>query len=304
MFNIIGKRKYWFSLSAILVIVSLFSIALWGLNLGIDFTGGALLEIKISGTDIPVEQIQATLDEQGILSSAIQPTDDGVWLIRTENINEEVHQSILNGLQQVVIASSANGEGIVTELRFESIGPTIGKELKGKAITSIIVVLIAIVIYIALAFRKVSFPVESWKYGLSAIIALAHDILITLGLFSVLGHFLNYQVDSLIITALLTIMGFSVHDTIVTFDRTRENLFKTHNLTFAEVVNNSINETIIRSLNTSLTTLLILLSVYLFGGASISQFILALLFGIIIGTYSSIFLASPLLMVWYKMKKG
>ncbi|HLD27489.1 MAG TPA: protein translocase subunit SecF, partial [Patescibacteria group bacterium] len=190
-----------------------------------------------------------------------------------------------------------------TELRFDSIGPTIGNELKRKSFYAIIVVLLAIILYIAYAFRKVSKPVESYKYGAAAIIALIHDLLIIIGVFAVLGHFLNVQIDSYFVTALLTILGFSVHDTIVTFDRTRENLKRHQDKTFEEVVNLSVNETIIRSLNTSLTTVFVLLAIFLFGGETIRYFVLALALGLIVGTYSSIFLASPLLMIWYRLKK-
>ncbi len=299
MFNIIGKRKYWFSFSIALAVLSIVAVSVWGLNYGIDFTGGSIMEVKINDATIINSDVDQILSDLEIAESVVQPADNNTLLIRTNHLDETQHQNILDALN----AKVSEQEGSIEELRYDSIGPTIGQELKGKALTSIFVVMLAIVIYIAWAFKKVSFPVASWKYGLSAIIALAHDVFITVGLFSVLGHFLGYQVDTLFVTALLTIMGFSVHDTIVTFDRTRENLFTSHDITFAEVVNKSINETIVRSLNTSLTTLLVLLSVYMFGGASIQQFILTMIFGIIIGTYSSIFIASPLLLVWYKMKK-
>ena len=299
MFNIIKKRKYWFALSTALVVLSAISVGVFGLNYGIDFTGGSIMEIQLVDAELTNAGVEQILVDLELTESVIQPTDDNILLIRTKHLNETQHEQIFAGLSEKV----SEQEGSIEELRYDSIGPTIGKELKSKAVTSIFVVLLAIVVYIAWAFRKVSFPVASWKYGLSAIIALAHDVFVTVGLFSLLGYFFNFQVDTLFVTALLTIMGFSVHDTIVTFDRTRENLFNASDLTFAEVVNKSINETVVRSLNTSLTTLLVLVSVYLFGGASIQQFILTMIFGIIIGTYSSIFIASPLLMVWYKLRK-
>jgi len=299
MFNIINTRKYWFSLSGLLVVLSVISLIVFGLNYGIDFTGGSIMELKLTNVNLENAVVEQVITDLGIEESVVQPAGDNTLLVRTSHLTEDQHGQILSSLADKVTEQ----EGSIEELRYDSIGPTIGQELKGKAMTSIFVVLLAIVAYIAFAFKKVSFPVASWKYGLAAIIALAHDVFITVGLFSVLGHYFNYQVDTLFVTALLTIMGFSVHDTIVTFDRTRENLFHSHDITFGEVVNKSINETIVRSLNTSLTTLLVLVSVYLFGGASIQQFILTMIFGIIIGTYSSIFIASPLLMVWYKMKK-
>ena len=174
--------------------------------------------------------------------------------------------------------------------------------MKSKAVKSIIIVLLFIVFYIAYAFRKISKPVASWKYGISAIVALTHDILIITGVFAVLGHFMRVEVDSLFVTALLTILGFSIHDTIVTFDRTRENLFKNDDKPFEEIVNISVNQTIVRSLNTSVTTLFVLLAIYIFGGESIKNFVLALILGVIIGTYSSIFVASPLLVIWNRKK--
>ncbi len=191
------------------------------------------------------------------------------------------------------------GEQVIQEMRFESIGPVIGEELKQKAIRAIIAVLVAIILYIAWAFRKVSEPVSSWKYGVTAIIALAHDVIIPTGIFVVLGQILGIELDILFVTALLTILGFSVNDTIVVFDRTRENLARDHHQhDFEFIVNKSVNETIRRSIITSVTTFVVLLAIYLFGGESIKYFVLALMVGVVVGTYSSIFLASPLLVVW------
>ena len=188
------------------------------------------------------------------------------------------------------------------ELRFDSVGPTIGRELKSRSLTAIVIVLLAIVLYIAWAFRKVSKPVASWKYGMAANIALFHDVLITLGVFSVLGHFYGVEINSSFVAAILTVLGYSVNDTIVVFDRIRENLPKSDK-DFEGTVNDSVNQTITRSINTSLTTLLVLLAILFFGGATIRSFVLALSIGVFIGTYSSIFLASPVLVVWEKMKK-
>ncbi len=197
------------------------------------------------------------------------------------------------------------GQEVVSELRFESIGPTIGQELKNKAITAILAVLVAIVLYIAWAFRKVSEPVSSWKYGIIAIVALAHDVIIPTGIFAVLGRIYGIEIDILFVTALLTILGYSVNDTIVVFDKTRENLARDHRKhNFDWIVDKSINETLRRSLFTSLTTFLVLLAIYLFGGDSIKNFVLTLMIGIIAGTYSSIFLASPLLVAWERLSKN
>lgn len=300
MYNIIAKKKIWFGFSGLMVLISVVALFVWGLRLGIDFTGGSLLEVSYSEKRPTITQVEESLVDLNLQSLKIQPSDELDFLIRFEDIEEETHQQILENLRSIEIDGVENNE--LTENRFEAIGPVIGSELKTKAIESIIIVLLFIILYIAYAFRKISKPVASWKYGLSAIIALAHDILIITGVFSILGYLLNIEVDVLFVTALLTILGFSVHDTIVTFDRTRENLYKNQDKTFDEIVNISVNQTIVRSINTSVTTLFVLLAIYFFGGESIQNFVLALILGVIIGTYSSIFLASPLLTVWNREK--
>jgi preprotein translocase subunit SecF len=189
--------------------------------------------------------------------------------------------------------------GAVTEQQFTSIGPVIGKELRSQAFVQLILVSLGIILYIAYAFRKVSKPVSSWRFGIAAIIALLHDLFIVLGAFSILGHFRGIEVDSLFVTAMLTVLGFSVHDTIVVFDRIRENLRIRAGQSLSEIINNSINQTLVRSINTSLTVVFVLLSLFLFGGETIHYFVLALLIGIVAGTYSSIFIASPILLVWH-----
>ncbi len=347
-----------------MMLVSILALVFWGLKLGIDFTGGSLIELDFKNNRPANQEVQEQLADLNLSTLHIQPTGANGLLIRTVSLSEDSHQEILTKINQLFKDSdetSADSEagqqtnditkegeietaivpasvlGIVgegtenlnvevtgqnvgdliiqpanaelnktdnfTELRFDSIGPTIGKELQHKAFYAIIIVLLAIIAYIAYAFRKVSQPVESWKFGLSAIIALAHDILIITGIYAILGHFLNFQADALFVTALLTILGFSVHDSIVTFDRVRENLYRHQDETFETVVNRSVNETIVRSLNTSITTLFVLLAIYLFGGQTIKNFVLALMMGVVIGTYSSIFVANPLLVVWYKLKK-
>lgn len=274
--------------------VSIIVLSVWGLRLGIDFSGGSLLEISYS-TDRPdLNTMEQSLTEFELESLKIQPAGEHEYILRFEEIDEDTHQNILSKLQ--------TEDNQLNENRFEAIGPSIGNELKTKAIQSIIIVLLFIVIYIAYAFRKVSKPVASWKYGISAIIALVHDILIITGIFAVLGYFFRVEVDSLFVTALLTILGFSIHDTIVTFDRTRENLIKNKDESFDDIINISVNQTIVRSLNTSITTLFVLLAIYIFGGETIKNFVLALILGVIIGTYSSIFIASPLLSMWHKKK--
>jgi len=248
-------------------------------------------------------------------------------ILRFRDVDEKTHQSVLNTLEEafktelpavnesigVSIDGTENtddavtielaGDKTVAEERFESIGPTIGEEIKEKAWIAIIFTVFAIILYISYVFRKVSKPVASWKYGIGAILALVHDIVIVTGLFSILGHFYGMEVNSLFITALLTILGFSVNDTIVTFDRTRENLGKHYTGDFETIVNDSVNQTLTRSINTSFTTLIILFALFFFGGATISNFVLALIVGVFVGTYSSIFVASPILVSWYTLSK-
>lgn len=300
MYNIIGKKNIWFVLSGLMITLSIVFLSIWGLNLGIDFTGGSILQVSYSTERPSLDQVNTALGDLSLGSLRVQPSGDKNYILRFEEIEEDTHQDILNRLKGIQIEGVEDNQ--LSESSFEAIGPVIGNELKSKAIEAIIIVLIFIILYIAYAFRKVSKPVASWKYGLSAIIALAHDILIITGVFSALGYFLNVEVDILFVTALLTILGFSVHDTIVTFDRIRENLFKNQDKSFKEIVNISVNQTIVRSVNTSLTTLLVLLAIYFFGGDSIKYFVLALMLGLIVGTYSSIFIASPLLVLLRKKK--
>lgn len=300
MYNIIGRRKFWLWFSGILMAGAFVCLSIWGLKPGIDFTGGSLLDIGFSVQRPGSDKVAGALEELKLSDLKLQPIGEKGFLIRFQNTDEPTHQAVLEKLKSIQLEGVS--DNVMTENRFDAIGPVIGKELRDKAIQGIILVLICIVLYIAWAFRKVSRPVASWKYGVAAIIALIHDIVIVTGIFSALGHFFGMEVDALFVTALLTILGFSVHDTIVTFDRTRENLNKRSDLKFEEVLNLSINETIVRSMNTSIVTLLALLAVYLFGGASIKNFTLALLFGIVFGTYSSIFVASPIVLMWNRQK--
>lgn len=287
--QIIHNRKIWFFISGALVLASIVAFILWRLNLGIDFTGGTILELEYNQSRPTLEEIKKKLDPLALENLSFQPIGDKGVIFRLKDINEEKHQEFLKAL------------GDVTEKRFNSIGPTIGKELRQRSIIAIVLVLVMIIIYIAYAFRKVSRPVASWKYGVVAILALIHDITIPAGLFVVLGKFKGVEIDILFVTALLTILGFSVHDTIVVFDRVRENLKRLGSENFEDIVEKSVKETISRSINTSFTVVLTLLAIIFFGGESIRYFVLALLVGIIAGTYSSIFIASPLLVMWQKM---
>lgn len=297
--KLIQHRNYFFIFSIILVGLSLAFLAMWGLKPGLDFTGGSLLEVSYAGArpdNQTIENKLAPIVEKVI----VEPTRETGVILKMKSMDEPTHQKVVSALNEL---SSAGNQEVITEKRFESIGPTISAELKQKSFLAVIFVMLAIVIYIAFAFRKVSRPVSSWKYGICAVIALLHDVAIPVGVFAALGHFKGVEVDTMFVTALLTVLGFSVHDTIVVFDRIRENLLKFPRETFEEVANRSVNQTIVRSINTSLTVLLVLLATFFFGGESVRYFILTLIIGVVFGTYSSIFIASPLVVVWHKLEQ-
>lgn len=265
MFNIIKHRKIYYIFSGILIILSAVSLVIYGLNFGIEFKGGSLMEITGEIKNLPDD-----------LNINVQKTEKGA-ILRFPEVDEQTHQRILEGIE---------GE----EVRFEAIGSVIGQELKIKTLWAIGTVLVAIILYIAWSFRRLN---KSWQYGLLAVVALGHDVLIALGVFS----FLKIEIGLAFVAALLTILGYSVNDTIVVFDRTRENLSRS-SISFSETINQSVNQTLTRSINTSLTTLLVLLAIYFLGGETIKYFVLALIIGVIVGTYSSIFIASSLLVDW------
>lgn len=289
MLPFIKNKRIWFILSGTAVTASIFALIVWGLNFGIDFTGGSLLEIVFSQEPPQENAVKQSITSAGILDTvSLQRIGEQGMILRFESVDEEKHQTILNHLKE-------NFDQNLIEERFDSIGPSIGNELRRKTWTAIAIALIAIILYISWAFQKVSKPISSWKYGLIAIIALFHDIIIVLGVFSVLGKFWQVEISAPFIAALLTILGYSVNDTIVVFDRIRENLLRHYENNLEEIINKSTNESITRSINTSLTTIIILLAIFFFGGESVKIFSLALIIGIAIGTYSSLFLASPLL---------
>lgn len=289
LLNIIRYRRWWYVLSAALLVPGLISLSLWGLNLGIDFTGGSLMEIK-TGSTTTVEQVRESLgDKYG--TPVVQDESNGAYQIRLQTLTPEQRNEVLATLNDSL-------GGTVEERRFETVGPTIGKELTQKAITSVILGSLLIVAYIAYAFRNVPKPASGWRFGVTTIFALSHDVLFTLGIFSLLGHFAGVEIDANFVAAILTVIGFSVHDSIVVFDRIRENLVRGQGATLEDTVNLSISQTLVRSINTSLTVLLVLGAMLLFGGESIHYFVLALFIGIAIGTYSSIFNAAPVLVSW------
>lgn len=295
--NVIKTRFYWYIFSLILTVASIAYIALGGLKLSIDFTGGSIIELKFSGSRPETAEIVKAVSPSIVNAVTVVPVGEDQMSIRTETLDEDKHQQMLIKIKEVTTNQT------VDELRFDSIGPVVGDELKTKSLWSIFFVLLFIISYIAFVFRKVSHPLPSWKYGMAAIVALAHDVVIITGLFAFLGYHFNVQIDVLFVTAMLTLLGFSVHDTIVTFDRIRENLPRMHGTEFGTVVNVSFEQTIVRSINTTVTTFLAVLAIYLFGGETTKYFTLTLLAGLIFGTYSSLFIASPLLYSWLPVKK-
>ncbi len=292
MYNIISKTKYTYTFSIILTTLSIVCLFIWGLKFGIDFTGGTLMEIKFATTAPENSAIEAELKDLDLKSLTLQKTGDDMILLRYASEDDKINQQVFTKI------SENNPEA--KQMRVDFINSSVSQELKSKSLMAIFWAVAGIMAYIAWAFRKVSYPVQSWKYGLGAVIALVHDILITVGAFALLGHFKGIEVGIPFIAALLTILGFSVHDTIVVYDRTRENLLRgSRKEAFADVVNRSLNETLVRSINTSMTVIVTLLAIYIFGGQSIQDFSLALLVGVTFGTYSSIFIASALLVTFH-----
>jgi preprotein translocase subunit SecF len=305
-FNIIKNRKIYLVFSGVLVSLSIIALSVWGLNFGIDFSGGNLLEVKFIDKSPSVVELRENLDNLELDSLVIQPTNKDSFILRFKDSSPDDHEKLMEQLDELALSlseldkDSAN-MALVEELRFDSVGPSIGQELKSKSFNIMLLVLVVIVLYVALIFRKVSKPVSSWKYGITAIIALFHDVLIVLGIFAVLGRFYGIEINTPFIAAALTVLGYSVNDSIVVFDRIRENLPKsTEN--FFKTVNRSLNQVLVRSINTSFTTLLVLLAIIFFGGDSIREFVLALAIGVFIGTYSSIFIASPILVLFDRRK--
>ncbi len=303
--SFVSKQKYFFLVSALFVVVSIVSLVIYGLKPSIDFTGGTLIELRFTGERPALSDIQSVVPTETYGESVTQPVGDKGYLIRLRFITEEEHQNILAAAREKfeTVGTETVVENKVLEESVETIGPAISESLKERSVQAIFVVLLTIGLYIAYTFRKNSRPVASWRYGVAAIISLFHDLIITMGVFSLLGHFMGVEVGIPFVLALLTILGFSVHDTIVVFDRIRENLGKHGTNEFESTVDRALNETFVRSINTSVTVLIVLLSMFVFGGDSIKYFVLALIVGIFFGTYSSIFIASPLLVVSHRLSK-
>ncbi|MFA6227267.1 MAG: protein translocase subunit SecF [Candidatus Paceibacterota bacterium] len=301
---IVKNRKIFYTLSIILVVVSIVALSVWGLTLGIDFKGGSSIEFQYSADKPALDAVKTQIDtlvfEPSIKGTyLLAPYGANGYVLNLRTITEGERTQLVSAITDTV-ANASSTAGTVEFKKFNSVGPALGKEAQTKSLISIILVLVCIVLFITFAFRKVSEPVSSWKYGIISIIGLCHNIIIPAGVFAVLAHYYpGYEVDTLFVTAILVILGFSIHDTIVVFDRVRENLRNSNasknKKGFDEVVGQSISQTFVRSVNTSLTTLIAILVVYLIGPVATKNFALVLFIGIFFGTYSSIFIASPLL---------
>jgi len=297
---IIKYKHIFFILTAVILALSIGAILFFGLTLGLDFTGGALTEVSYPNGRPEKASVEQELQTLNLGNFSLRGSGSDVYLLRSRDLTEEERQ-------QVIHALALDGTRDIVAERFTSVGPVIGVELRNKALLSIAVVVIAIVLFIAYVFRRVSKPVSSWKYGIIAIIALIHDIIVPTAVFAGLGYFFGAEIDVLFIVAILAILGYSLNDTIVVFDRVRENLRENQEQgskeNFELTVGKSLNQTYSRSINTSLTTVLVLLALFFIGSEVTRDFALVLIAGVVAGTYSSIFLASPLLVAWEGLGK-
>jgi len=293
---IIKNKKIFIGISAVLVALSIIALFVFPLKMGIDFKGGALTEVVYTKSRPAQAYIESKLKVLEIGSVLVQPTGDLGYIIKSSDLDEAKHALLLKTLSQ-------DGQNQLEEKNFNSIGPSVGRELTRKAVIAIVLVSLAIVLFIAFALRKVSKPISSWKYGLMAIVSLLHDVIIPVGIFAVLSHFYGAEVDTLFVVAVLTILGLSVSDTIVIFDRIRENLKNKIGNSFSETVGKSLDQSYMRSIFTSLTVIIVLVSLFFFGPESTKYFALMLTAGMFFGTYSSIFLASPLLVLLEERQK-
>lgn len=291
--SIVATRKIWYAISVVSVGLSLLATAVWGLKPSIEFTGGSLAEYTFANKTPTTQELKAAIEETGITGVTIVTSDRGL-MARMPLLEETKHKQLTDALQKKI-------EGL-QEARFDAIGPSISTELRQKAIFAVGAMMVMVLGYVAWAYRKVSSRIESWKYGALVVLSGLHDAIIPVGVFAALGHFYGTEIGGAFIAAILTILGYSINDTIVVFDRVRENILRTDG-TFAEIVDRSIRQAMMRSINTTVTVLLALLAIYFFGGESTKDFSLALFIGFAVGAYSSIFLVSPLLVTWQK-KKG
>jgi len=288
------KIVFFFSIG--LVIAAALSIAIFGLRFGVDFRGGSMMELVFEKNRPAQDEVSKTLGAiNGVKDVVVSSAGDKGMIIRMDEVSEETHQAVLQAVESKF--------GKVTENRFDSVGPTVGNELKSKSLTAIIVLVLAVTVYIAFVFRKMSKVMSSWAMGLATMVAMIHDVVIPIGIFALLGKYQGVEISAVFVAAILTILGYSISDTVVVFDRVRENVLRFGSKEdFGAIVHKSIMQTLSRSLNTNVTTLLSLIAIFIFGGESIKYFALALIIGIFLGAYSSIFVASPLL-VWWSGKK-
>ena len=289
MINIVNKRYWFFGISLLVILPGMIALLLWGLPVGIDFSGGSLLELRFTGGPVPpAADVDSLYAEFGVADPVVQSVGTDGLLIRSKTMDDATKGTI--------VAAMVERFGVQTVVqRFESVGPAIGAEVAQRAGLAVGLAAVGILVYISYAFRKVD---HAYRYGLAAIIAMLHDVAVVIGVEAILGHFLGWEADSLFLTALLTVIGFSVHDTIVVFDRIRENRRLFRRLDYETLVNHSIVQTLDRSINTQLTVMLTLLALLLFGGVTTHHFVTVLLVGVFSGTYSSIFNAAPILVVW------
>ncbi len=308
MVKIMERKNIWFMISLLLLVPGIISLSIWHFRPGIDFKGGSLDEFSMSRGDQPLEEAQTKAKEAiqnayrdqnaEALDVQTQAIDDQEirLFVKSQSLQTEQHNNIIRRLGEATPSA-------IKELSFENIDPQVGADVTRKALWAVGVASLAIILYLALSFRGVPKPLSSWQFGIFAVVALLHDVVFILGFYSLMGHYVGWEVKAEFVTAVLTVMGFSVHDTIVVFDRLRENLKRFPSYTFTQVANVSVIQTMSRSLNTSLTVLLVLLTVVLLGGESIRPFTLTLFVGIAAGTYSSIFVATPLLDWWQQILK-
>jgi preprotein translocase subunit SecF len=289
MFNIVQRRYWYFGLSLLVIVPGIIALLVWGLPLSIDFTSGSLLEVQFPQHTIPLDiaQVRQVYAQHGFPDTTIQASGQDTIVIRSKSLSTDEQKTILAALSALY--------GTDKVISADTVSPTVGAEVAQRAGLAVGLAAVGILIYITIAFRKAEHPV---RYGVAAIIAMLHDVLVVVGTAAILGHFLGWEVDSLFLTALLTVVAFSVHDTIVVFDRIRENLVVHRRLDYETVVNHSVVQTLDRSINTQLTVMLTLLALALFGGLTVRHFVITLLIGVFSGTYSSIFNAAPILVVW------
>jgi len=296
VYKIIRKTKYWFILSGILMALSIVFISVFGLRLGLDYQGGTALEFNSTNNE-KMTLTEKILKENSISNYQIKESGSNGVLLKLPTLSNEEHVNLNKKLSEEF--------GSFSETSYDTVGATISRDLIIKSIWAVVLASLGIIFYIAFAFRRVPKPLSSWKFGTSAVIAIIHDLLITTGFVAIIGHFVPWmEVDALFITALLTIMGFSVHDTIVVYDRLRENFIKNPHQDIDLTTEESVNQTLARSINTSLTVIIVLLALFLLGGGAVKHFVLTLIIGVFFGTYSSIFVAAAIVVTWHRKRKA